>query len=51
MSSMVTLMFAVVVVIGIALLVVITLTRRPSRILDQAKYRENWHDAASRVER
>ena len=42
MSSMVTLMFAVVVVIGIALLVVITLTRRPSRILDQAKYREKW---------
>lgn len=42
MSSMVTLMFAVVVVIGIALLVVISLTRRPSRILDQSKYREKW---------
>lgn len=42
MSSMVTLMFAVVVVIGIALLIVISLTRRPSRILDQAKYREKW---------
>jgi hypothetical protein len=42
MNSMVMLMFAVVIVIGITLLVIISLTRRPSRILDQEKYREKW---------
>jgi len=42
MNSMVVLMFAVVVVIGITLLVVISLTRRPSKTLDQEKYREKW---------
>lgn len=35
-------MFAVVVVIGITLLIVISLTRRPGKTLDQAKYRERW---------
>lgn len=35
-------MFAVVIVIGITLLVVISLTRRPGTTLDQAKYRERW---------
>lgn len=35
-------MFAVVVVIGILLLVVISLTRRPTKVLDQEKYREKW---------
>ena len=42
MNSMVVLMFAVVVVIGILLLVVISLTRRPTKALDQEKYREKW---------
>ena len=42
MNSMVILMFAVVVVIGITLLIVISLTRRPSKVLDQEKYRERW---------
>lgn len=42
MNSMVVLMFAVVVVIGITLLVVISLTRRPGKTLDQEKYREKW---------
>jgi len=42
MNSMVVLMFAVVVVIGITLLVVISLTRRPSKRLDQEQYREKW---------
>lgn len=42
MNSMVVLMFAVVIVIGITLLIVISLTRRPSKFLDQEKYREKW---------
>lgn len=42
MSSMIILMFAVVIVIGITLLIVISLTRRPSKILNQEKYRERW---------
>lgn len=42
MNSLVVLMFAVVVVIGITLLVVISLTRRPRKTLDQEKYREKW---------
>lgn len=35
-------MVAVVIVIGITLLVVISLTRRPGKVLDQEKYREKW---------
>lgn len=42
MNSMIVLMFAVVIVIGITLLVVISLTRRPGKMLDQEKYRERW---------
>lgn len=42
MNSMIVLMVAVVIVIGITLLVVISLTRRPGKVLDQEKYREKW---------
>lgn len=42
MNSMVVLMFAVVIVIGILLLIIISLGRRPGKTLDQEKYREKW---------
>lgn len=42
MNSLVTIMFIVVIIIGIALLAFITLTRRTSTALDQDKYRSRW---------
>lgn len=43
MSSLVVTMFIFVIVIGLALLIFITLTRRGgSKVLDQAKYRSRW---------
>ena len=42
MSSGIILLFVAVVIVGITLLVVIALTRRPGRILNQEKYREKW---------
>lgn len=36
------LLFIAIVLVGGALLVVISLTRRPGRILNQEKYREKW---------
>jgi hypothetical protein len=43
MNSLVLIMFITIVIIGIALLVVISLTRRGARrVLDQEKYRSRW---------
>lgn len=42
MNGLVLTMFIFVVIIGIALLIFITLTRRSGRPLDQQKYRSRW---------
>lgn len=42
MNTMVTVMFIVIVVIGLALLVVISLTRRGGHVLNQEQYRSQW---------
>lgn len=42
MSSSVIWLFAAIFIIGIAFLVLMALTRRPSKHLDQQKYREQW---------
>jgi len=42
MESSLLLLFTAVVLVGGALLAVITFTRRPSRTLNQSKYREKW---------
>ncbi|HET7629846.1 MAG TPA: hypothetical protein VFK03_00565 [Candidatus Saccharimonadales bacterium] len=42
MSLFVSLMVAAIVLIGIGLLIIILLTNKPGRHLDQAKYRERW---------
>ena len=42
MSSGLTLLFVAVSLVGVALLVVISVTRRPGKTLNQAKYREKW---------
>ena len=42
MNNLILIMFFSVVIIGIALLIVISLTRRGSKTLDQQKYRTRW---------
>lgn len=42
MNDLIIIMFITVVVIGIGLLVVISLTRRGGKVLDQQKYRSRW---------
>jgi hypothetical protein len=42
MNGGLTLLFVSVLLVGIALLVVISVTRRPGKILNQSKYREKW---------
>ena len=42
MNTGIILLFVAVVIVGITLLVVIALTRRPGRTLNQEKYREKW---------
>ena len=42
MNSLVVIMFIAVICIGIALLVIISLTRRGGSLLDQEKYRSQW---------
>ena len=42
MESGILLLFVAIVIIGVTLLVVIALTRKPGKTLNQAKYREKW---------
>lgn len=42
MNNLILTMFLTVMMIGITLLIVISLTRRSSRALDQEKYRSKW---------
>lgn len=42
MNTLILTMFIVVVIIGIGLLIMMSLTRRGGRELDQAKYRSRW---------
>jgi hypothetical protein len=49
MNSAVLFMFIAVVIIGVILLVVISVTRRPARRLDVAKYQERWMSITSSV--
>lgn len=42
MSLFISLMVAAIVLIGLGLLIIILLTNKPARHLDQAKYREKW---------
>lgn len=42
MNTLITIMFFVVVAIGLSMLIFISLTRRSGRPLDQAKYRSRW---------
>lgn len=42
MNTLILTMFIVVVIIGIGLLIMMSLTRRVSREFDQAKYRSRW---------
>jgi hypothetical protein len=42
MNNLILVMFISVVVIGIALLIIISLTRRGSKMIDQQKYRSRW---------
>lgn len=42
MNTLITVMFFVVVAIGLLMLIFISLTRRSGRPLDQAKYRSRW---------
>lgn len=42
MSLFVSLMVAAIVLIGLGLLIIILLTNKPARHLDQSKYREKW---------
>lgn len=44
MNNLILIMFLTVIIIGIALLVVISLTRRGTRSLDAEKYRSRWLD-------
>lgn len=49
MNTLIITMFIAVIVIGVALLVVITATRRSARGLDQEKYRTRWLTIAQNV--
>lgn len=42
MNSLILTMFISVIVIGIALLIIISLTKRGGKVLDQQKYRSRW---------
>lgn len=42
MNNLILTMFLFVVIVGISLLIVITLTRRGGKVLDQEKYRSRW---------
>jgi hypothetical protein len=42
MNGGLTLLFVAVILVGVALLVVISVTRRPGKRLNQDKYREKW---------
>ena len=44
MDSMIVLLFAVVIVIGLGLLVVMGLSRKTSKKLDLEKYKKDWSD-------
>ena len=42
MNSVLIIMFVAILVVGVGLLVVISFTRRPSKLLDKAKYQKDW---------
>jgi hypothetical protein len=42
MNTLLLTMFVFIIIIGIGLLIVISLTRRGGRVLDQEKYRSRW---------
>lgn len=44
MNELIVTMFIVVIAIGIALLVFMSLTKRSGKVLDQTKYRSRWLD-------
>lgn len=49
MSSAVLILFFAIVIVGVLLLVIISVTRRPSHRLDTAKYQERWLSISNSV--
>lgn len=49
MNSAVLILFFAIVIVGVLLLVIISVTRRPSRHLDTAKYQERWLSISNSV--